>query len=532
MNNELSKIIDLVNTQNYSKAETLLNRLIEENPNSFEFNKILGVCLLSQRKYNRALKAFNICYEIKKDDFDVNTNLSFLFIKVQDFKHAIKFSDEAIAKDPSRPHAYHNLAQCYLFLGNYDKAKENVLLSIKYRGGMGSDEVLAYPDLINLYADILLAKNEIDEFKEFAQKILDSGSYQSDLFRKLMKNGRDDIKPFHIETLEKVINDSNKIESLLRRNATISAAYFCLAEYYSKIDNAKSEDFYLNANKKIAEMQRQSLFQRQKKYSNVIKLFQDLNCEDIQSNIDPLKGDGLIFVMGMPRSGTSLTESILSTADNIVAGGERVFFTVQIENMLDKINLDNFNSDFFNSLGDSYLEIISIQREGKKFFIDKLPENYRFYKFIKLALPGAKFINVSRDSWDNAISLFKENYSFEIYYSSSFFGIALEYANYENNIKFWKSLDGNDCMLDLKYEDLVSNTDEMVKKIWQYCNLSGNYSSEKRKSHFVNTASKQQVTKDIFQTSIEKKDFQDFKGQFNDDLESQRKYWSKIMESL
>ena len=137
MNNELSKIIDLVNTQNYSKAETLLNRLIEENPNSFEFNKILGVCLLSQRKYNRALKAFNICYEIKKDDFDVNTNLSFLFIKVRDFKHAIKFSDEAIAKDPSRPHAYHNLAQCYLFLGNYDKAKENGLLSIKYRGGDG-----------------------------------------------------------------------------------------------------------------------------------------------------------------------------------------------------------------------------------------------------------------------------------------------------------------------------------------------------------------------------------------------------------
>ena len=63
--------------------------------------------------------------------------------------------------------------------------------------------------------------------------------------------------------------------------------------------------------------------------------------------------------------------------------------------------------DFFNDLGDRYLKNIKLQRNQKKFFIDKLPENYLYYNFIKLALPGAKFIHLQRDPWDNAISLLR-----------------------------------------------------------------------------------------------------------------------------
>ena len=122
----------------------------------------------------------------------------------------------------------------------------------------------------------------------------------------------------------------------------------------------------------------------------------------------------------MPRSGTTLTESILSTASDIQPGGEKVFFSLQLNQIIRDLpkSAERLDAEFFVSLGDRYLESIKQHRKDKKFFIDKLPENYLFYKFIKLALPGSKFIHCHRDPWDNAISLFKQKLLINLYASS------------------------------------------------------------------------------------------------------------------
>ena len=188
--------------------------------------------------------------------------------------------------------------------------------------------------------------------------------------------------------------------------------------------------------------------------------------------------------------------------------------------------LQNGNANFgaLSKLGIGYLELIDIQRKGKKFFIDKMPENYLYYKFIKTSLPLAKFIHVYRDPWDNAISLFKQNFVNEITYSTSFFGIALEYANYEHLMKKWKS-EKNHNILDVSYQDLVTNTEDTVKKIWEFCNLPGKYEAVKRKEYFAQTASKQQVRQDIYASSLKKSEFTGYFEDFNQSLEEQRSYW-------
>ena len=226
----------------------------------------------------------------------------------------------------------------------------------------------------------------------------------------------------------------------------------------------------------------------------------------------------------MPRSGTTLTESILSTAPNLVAGGEKLFFSINLTNICSRLDEAKLDSHFFIDLGDRYLENIELQREEKKFFIDKLPENYIFYKFIKIALPGAKFIHLRRDPWDNAISLFKEHYAENIYFASSFFGIALEIANHDFIIDFWKNSKSDNEIFTLNYEDLVSNTEDLASQLWQYCGLEGKYLSEKRKDHFAATASRQQVKQEIFKTSLKKKEFLEFKDKFIADLNDQKKY--------
>lgn len=84
-------------------------------------------------------------------------------------------------------------------------------------------------------------------------------------------------------------------------------------------------------------------------------------------------------------------------------------------------------------------------------------------------------------------------------------------------------------MLDINYEELVSNTEILAGKIWNYCELEGKYAPEERKKHFANTASRQQVTKDIYKTSLKKKDFANFESNFYKDLGNQQEYWLQKM---
>ena len=96
MVSNLSKLNDLINTANYTKAEFYLYDLLKEKPNDYNLNKNLGMVLLAQNKYQGALKSFEKCYFINNQDTDILLNLSFLFLKVQDHAQCIKFSEEAI----------------------------------------------------------------------------------------------------------------------------------------------------------------------------------------------------------------------------------------------------------------------------------------------------------------------------------------------------------------------------------------------------------------------------------------------------
>ena len=524
MSEQLSKLISLINTNNFQQAEKEVKQAILSDPESFNLNKILGISLLAQKKYNSALPIFNKCYNIKNDDYDINVNISYLFLKTQEYELVIKFANEAIEVNPDGASAYQNLAECYLALGKFKEAEKNSSKAIELRGGALSDEVIELADLINTHADSLIAQKKDQEFIDFAKKILDTGSYQSDLFKKLLRNNKNNIEKKYIDVVENVIKKKNQFKNLIQQNSYCASAHFCLGEYYSKDDQTKSEENFIAGNRYISDMQRQSLFKRQKEYLNLINFFKSFDQSSIINQIPSDKGIGLIFITGMPRSGTTLTESILATSPDVAAGGEKVFFTINLSPLVSNLEKHDFDIDFFNDLGDRYLKNIRLHRDQKKFFIDKLPENYLYYNFIKLALPGAKFIHLQRDPWDNAISLFKEYYAESIYFASSFFGIAIEIANHDFITNYWKKQKGKQKILTVDYESLVSDTDKIVEELWSFCELTGKYIPDERKNHFAATASKQQVTQEIFKSSMKKQEFLEYREKFYENLRDQKKY--------
>ena len=409
---------------------------------------------------------------------------------------------------------------------NFTKAEEYADKVIKFRGGVSSKEFLKYTDFINLYADILLAKKDISSFINFSQIILDKELFNAEIFIKLLKQEPSKIKATYISVIEKVINNPSQFVNHVERNAQLASANICLAEFY-KSKREMSEKYFVEANKYISTMQRTPIYARQQMYINLVDYFSKYKEDLITDKIDPNKGKGIIFIIGMPRSGTTLTESILSTANDTVAGGEKVFFTNNLWTIFSDLETGQpLNPQFIKELGDRYLDTIELHRGGALNFIDKMPANFLFYKFIKLALPGSKFIHTYRNPWDNAISLFKANYQDTIIYASSFFAIATEYSNYSYLMKFWKKI-SKDPFLDMPYEEIVSDTDVSIKKLWDYCGLKGEFSSQKRKSHYANTASQQQVSQDIYKTSLKKDEFIEFKDQFEDDCAQQDIFWEK-----
>ena len=528
MSANLSKLNEFIKTGNYAKAEFYLYELLKNKPNDYTLNKNLGMTLLAQKKYDGALQSFEKCYFINKKDFDIILNLSFLFLKVQDYEQSIKFAEDALTIDAKASSAYQNLSTCYLEMKDFDKAKGFAEKVIELRGGVTSDNFLQYEDFINTYADILLAKQENKNFCVFAEQILDKKIFIGDLFLKLLKHDKTKIKKEYVEIISSTIKSPGQFENSLERNAQLAAANICLAEYNSKKSKNLSEKQFLEANNHIVLMQRSPIYARQKMYINLTEYFSSFKENSIIDHISPEKGNGLIFIVGMPRSGTTLTESILSTAENIFAGGEKVFFTNNLWSIFSDLKPGlEIDPKFIEGLGDRYLSTIELQRGGKKYFIDKMPANFLYYKFIQLALPKAKFIHTFRNSWDNAISLFKANFQNTIIYASSFFGIANEYSNYSALMRFWKKNSTNAPFFEVDYEKMVTNTDEIVKEIWSHCSLSGEFSSTKRKAHYANTASQQQVSQDIYKSSLKKQEFIDFKDKFYDDLAQQNSFWEK-----
>lgn len=534
MNNDLSKIKMLFEQKKFAEAEALVWHELRNKPEDFILNKTLGVLLIAQEKFTGATKTFSKCYLINNKDFDIVNNLSFCLLKCQEFEFASHYAIEANKLNNKRFEPLFNIAEALLLTNQFELAYQNIIQGIELLGGIEKLAEGAYYEVLINYFDILLALNKEEELIEKSKAFLKINpkpivvryllglkiEYVDDNIINHLKNDLESEESFFQKTPSAF--DLEKIDRLITLN-------FLFARYYAQSDHEKSEAYYVRGNTLLGKIQRISPLSEQKKYIDIINFFNKLDISNYTIPKD--KGSGIIFIIGMPRSGTSLLESIFASSDAVFAGGERFFFSAQVNNKLDTGSLDTIDEKFFLELGDNYLRSIKFGMGKKIFFTDKLPGNYRNLGFMQIALPGAKFIHSYRDPWDNAISLYKELYAKNISYATKFFNIAIEYANHENIVKFYKQILnlGDETIMELNYSDLVKNTDEYAKKVWDFCELPGFYDPESRGKFFVNTASKGQVRQKIYKSSLNKKDFADQKDSFMAALEDQRRFWHKKM---
>ena len=220
-----------------------------------------------------------------------------------------------------------------------------------------------------------------------------------------------------------------------------------------------------------------------------------------------------IFIVGMPRTGTTLLERILGGHPQIALCGELNDFRMQYKWVSDHFCLGFFDRSAvqqldkvdYHLLGQRYLQHVAWRVSGSAYFTDKNPGNFMMAGLILRALPQARIIHLRRNPMDSCFSNLKELFGSNAHpYSYDFSDLATHYRNYSRLMSHWHDLAPGQ-ILDLNYEDMVSDPDAAARRVMSYCGLSYQPSQIRVESNPspVSTASSAQVRQPIHARNID-----------------------------
>tara|TARA_Y100000591_G_C21851920_1_gene712282 strand:- start:1691 stop:3319 length:1629 start_codon:yes stop_codon:yes gene_type:complete len=523
---EIIQILELINKQNIDKAYVEATKYYSKNKSNKKIMNIVAYLLIQKNKFEDAIDLQENFYKKnnEKEDFDFYINMGVSFKSIEEYKNSEEMFAKAKEINSESPLTYMTPAEIKLKLRKFEEALKLIDVALKIIQSAKDINRLQMAHAIRVKSDILIALNRQQENYEFLKEQLDQ-SFNSDVFFFLIQSNPSLIEKKLIELAESRLKSNEiKFVSKLDRFWNVHPLYFGLAKYYEKVDKTKSEELYVKGNLEVNNSLRFNSYNYQKQ---ILLIINNFNQQFSNLSIDDENmGEKNIFILGSPRSGTTLIESIIGSSNNVMSAGELLSASRLIERFLqlsEKINVNNFIEDF----QDKYISRVNYIKANKEFVVDKLPENFSYIGYINKILPKSKIIRTFRHPWDVATSLFKQRYVANIPYSCSFFNIGVFFANFEAINKFWdKKLDQKN-ILDIRYEELVSDSSSWQKTIYKFIGIDGAYNEENRQSFFSPTASMHQISSPVHQKSVSKDDFYQYKSEFYDAFHMQRKYWEK-----
>jgi tetratricopeptide (TPR) repeat protein len=219
-----------------------------------------------------------------------------------------------------------------------------------------------------------------------------------------------------------------------------------------------------------------------------------------------------VFIVGMPRSGTSLIEQILASHPNVFGAGELNIF----EQTVDAIGgtlpgasqfpelVAGMSSIHFRAIGRRYCKALMRRAPTASRIVDKMPGNFLFAGLIHLSLPNAVIIHAIRDPIDTCVSCFSVHFSRGQAYTYDLAELGRYYRDYETLMAHWRYVLPHERIMDVSYEELVEDVEGVARRIVARCGLPWHsrcldfYRTERS----VRTASAAQVRRPIYKSSV------------------------------
>ena len=345
-------------------------------------------------------------------------------------------------------------------------------------------------------ANVFQTINQIEEAKKYLNKAIAIDETFTIADQKLSMLEKYDKDNLHLKTMLEKFKSNNLDDT--------KKIYLCFGIYkaLNDIEDYQESVKYLKLGNKLQRGLLNYDIDFHKSLSKKIKT--------IFSKIDPKNFDNkpkngkYIFILGMPRSGTTLIEKIISSHSKVSTISESNFIPEKIFNFLNKDfeNLIEFlKSDFENDYKE-FTQSFNIQNQ---FIIDKTLINFWYLGFIKILFPDSKIIHVSRNPLDNCLSIFENLFDYQQGWDCDQNELAEYYLIYKDLMEYWNKLFGK-TILNIKYEDVISNPKKKIEELINFCQLDWEEEclNFHKNNNPIKTLSVNQANKPIYKSSINK----------------------------
>lgn len=420
-----------------------------------------------------------------------HNQVGMLFSQINMLPDAVEHYQQAINLDPSNNEHYYSLAAVQRHMGGLEQAEDNLTRAI--------------------------ALNTLD---------IDAHTLRVDLKKQTRENN-------FVEPLEALLNKQLSPKKEVQVRFALAKSHEDMAEYSRSFEYLQQASLLRRKHidydvahdiETMTQISQSFNLNWWQKPSTEIQQKAEADTET-ETDLTP------IFILGMPRTGSTLTDRIISAGKNVHSAGElndfARLFTAQVEKTFgtkmksrqqfieasSQIDFVKLGQDYLHSVKDQ-LSHIDFGKNKNQFFTDKLPFNFLYIGLIQKALPNAKIIHVKRNTMDTCYAIFKTLFHQAYPFSYDQKELAEYYIAYQKLIKHWEQFP-NLNIHTVNYESLVSNTMDCAKDMVQFCGLQwqDEFVNVQNNTSAVNTASASQIRQAIHKKSVNK--WRNFEKQLN-----------------
>ena len=477
----------------FRKAESAFKKILVEDENNIDALRFMGILAFKSGNHDIAEAMFTRALQVDPTYTLVWANLAQVFSVTGQLDKAKKSFKNILNMEPKNGLIWAEYGTVLTKLARYSDGKDAYLKALKFK----PNSPRVYLSLGHVYKTMGEIDNSINSYKStIKQNNLSGEAYWSLANLKTYSFTNDEIKNMEV-TLDTEISDIERCQM----HFALGKAYEVKKDYNNSFIN------YSKGNRVKKGLIKYSSRETSEKTKKVLNFFNEENISSL-SNSSTLDRDP-IFVLGMPRSGSTLIDQIISS-HSMVDGTQELPNIIKIAAELNNDSDDNypevledFKSNELSALGLDYIKETKWARESAPFFIDKMPNNFIHIGLIKTILPNAKIIDTRRDAMDTCFSCFKQFFARGQLFTYSLEDLGNYYVDYIKAMNHWHKVYGEDIYT-VHYDNVINNTESTIRELIEYCELpfEDNCLEFYKSSRPVKTPSAEQVRQPIYKSGL------------------------------
>ena len=522
---QLDYVIQLYSSGHMDKALLSIKELIQDFPNIPLLHNISGACNSALGEIDSAIISFNKAIELKPDYDEAYFNLGVAFHQTGQLGEAINCYERAISIKHAYPTAHNNLGLIALSQGQLDNALKSFEWAVAYspeyaeahnslgaalqelkqfeKAKVSFKKAVAlnpqYAQGLHNLAILCEIINLPDEASEYYEKALAVEPNYAEAYRNQSRTKKYKKNDPQIAQMQSIYsNDNLSISDKVHIN-------FALAKVNEDLGNQKDFFKHLDEGSRLRKKQlNYNINETEEFHSSLIRLFSEDQPKIKQLSLGPLDIRP-IFIVGMPRSGTSLVEQIISSHHSVHGAGELNNFknivTPALKNYIGNLT-NTINEDDLLSIRSNYIKSLEDLNVSEKIITDKMPVNFRMIGLILTAIPEAKIIHLTRNPKATCWSNYKHYFANENGFTFDQEDLARFFILYQELMGFWHKSFPNKIH-DISYERLTTHQEDETQKLLKHCELDwdNNCLNFHKNTRAVHTASASQVRQKMYQGS-------------------------------